>query len=545
MKDSPSRERPLNTEAGEAVAADQPTNPGERIRLHITPFNEALLKTFVPASIQSVATGISYHTLETFPERSFGYIELPKMEAQKLKKKFNGAILKGSKVRVEEARPERKRKAVEEENAEGDEPRKHKKKVKKEKGEIVGVQLPEGRSVKRGWTEPTTNPQPKEKKDKKEKPSKKDKTSKREPSKYTTEPENLFRTELPPNVASKADEKKKKKKKQGEKATVVHEFEQTVKHASFLKSGKVDGEGKVASEFVEGKGWVDGEGNVVEEEPEKQREKRERKARKEEKRAKNARKAEKEAQSEALTVAGAGEEAAEEREEPSTDTPDVTVDQADKLSEPPAKSDPTPVTQPKPIHPLEALYKRPKPTSLDSPTRPTPIKTSFNFFGTTEGDEEASPKETTPSDIKDTITTDHLPQTPFTERDLEWRSSRSAAPTPDTAAIGKKFSFSLGAIGEGEESDEEGEDDKDVKSMDGDGDGDVDMEEMSGLGISTTGLAAQKTDKKPEGEKVESEFAKWFWENRGDNNRAWKKRRREALKVKRKRENRRLNRRIV
>lgn len=36
----------------------------------------------------------------------------------------------------------------------------------------------------------------------------------------------------------------------------------------------------------------------------------------------------------------------------------------------------------------------------------------------------------------------------------------------------------------------------------------------------------------------ESEFAKWFWENRGDNNRAWKRRRREAVKEKRQRENR-------
>ena len=31
--------------------------------------------------------------------------------------------------------------------------------------------------------------------------------------------------------------------------------------------------------------------------------------------------------------------------------------------------------------------------------------------------------------------------TPFTQRDLEWRGLRSAAPTPDTAAIGRRFSF--------------------------------------------------------------------------------------------------------
>jgi hypothetical protein len=38
--------------------------------------------------------------------------------------------------------------------------------------------------------------------------------------------------------------------------------------------------------------------------------------------------------------------------------------------------------------------------------------------------------------------------------------------------------------------------------------------------------------------KDETEFTKWFWENRGDNNRAWKKRRRDAAKEQRQRDNR-------
>ena len=40
-------------------------------------------------------------------------------------------------------------------------------------------------------------------------------------------------------------------------------------------------------------------------------------------------------------------------------------------------------------------------------------------------------------------------------------------------------------------------------------------------------------------EKEESEFAKWYWENRGDNNRSFKKRRRDTMKAKRLRDNRR------
>ena len=45
--------------------------------------------------------------------------------------------------------------------------------------------------------------------------------------------------------------------------------------------------------------------------------------------------------------------------------------------------------------------------------------------------------------------------------------------------------------------------------------------------------------------KEESTFRKWFYEHRGDNNRAWKKKRREAKKVQRQRENRRATRRVV
>jgi hypothetical protein len=45
--------------------------------------------------------------------------------------------------------------------------------------------------------------------------------------------------------------------------------------------------------------------------------------------------------------------------------------------------------------------------------------------------------------------------------------------------------------------------------------------------------------------KDESEFRKWFYEHRGENNRAWKKKRKEAKKQQRQRENRRLTRRVV
>lgn len=51
-----------------------------------------------------------------------------------------------------------------------------------------------------------------------------------------------------------------------------------------------------------------------------------------------------------------------------------------------------------------------------------------------------------------------------------------------------------------------------------------------------TGIDRKGEDGK--GKAEESEFQKWFWENRGETNRAWKKRRKVVSKEKRQRENR-------
>ncbi|KAG9617855.1 hypothetical protein KCU77_g14872, partial [Aureobasidium melanogenum] len=112
------------------------------------------------------------------------------------------------------------------------------------------------------------------------------------------------------------------------------------------------------------------------------------------------------------------------------------------------------------------------------------------------------------------------PSTPFTRT----RDIRSAAPTPDTAAIGRKFSFSFA----NQFADNDIEENYDAEE-----------EEYQNANYGPLGFK-----EKAEGEE-ETEFAKWFWENRGDSNRAWKKRRRDVMKVKRQRENRRISRRVV
>ena len=80
----------------------------KRVRLHITPLSPDLLSAILPSSIAHLAEAVSYHTLDVFPECNYGYLELPSMEAEKLKKKLNGSILKGKKIQIEEARPRKR-----------------------------------------------------------------------------------------------------------------------------------------------------------------------------------------------------------------------------------------------------------------------------------------------------------------------------------------------------------------------------------------------------------------------------------------------------
>src|ERR1700761_4372335 len=136
---------------------NQPEIPEEdRVRLHITPFNPEVVDKIIAPSIRPLASNISFHSLQTFPERGFGYVELPVMEAQKLKKKLNGSTLRGTKVRIEDAKPEKKRRGEGDEEAEREQKARKtskKEKKKREDGVIPGHELEEGRHVKRGWTE--------------------------------------------------------------------------------------------------------------------------------------------------------------------------------------------------------------------------------------------------------------------------------------------------------------------------------------------------------------------------------------------------------
>ncbi|EME88564.1 uncharacterized protein MYCFIDRAFT_65658 [Pseudocercospora fijiensis CIRAD86] len=515
-----------------------------RVRLHITPFNPSLLERYVPESLRSQASNISFHTIETFPEKGFGYVELPHMEAQKLKKKLNGTVLKGSKVKIEEARPQKKRKSEEvepEEPGEDKAARKRSKKDKKEKrkaGEkvISGHELEEGRYIKRGWVEDKT----------------KSKKAKKDGEKDGLEGKKMRFKTVVPETKSAVDGKKGKSKdkdKRSKKEVTVKEFDKSRKPQDGGARSR-----KTELKYEEGQGWIQEDGRTVEAEPPNAKRRRERDTAKDS--AKKERKSKKSAPEpvadpiveEAPTLDSEPEDSNIEvshaslltREQWSGDEDSVSSSSVSSESTPSPSSsedesadsdaeldaqlaraksntvsnkntpapDATsgaetsqPVGEPKEIHPLEALFKRPS-QDTEKP-KPPPLDTSFSFFTPDDHDE---------ADVAVEI---KVPQTPRTKEELEWRSIRSAAPTPDTAAIGKSFDFSFSK--EEEDQDEEVRDEPEIPSR-------------------------AEAKKKGEERGEESEFRKWFYENRGDLNRAWKKRRREERKAGRQRENRRLRR---
>ncbi|KAJ5496385.1 hypothetical protein N7463_008372 [Penicillium fimorum] len=518
----------------------------ETTRLHITPFTQDILPSVLPASIRNLATDISFHEIPTFPENNYGYVTLPNMEAEKIKKKLNGSILKGKKFKVEAARPQKRHR--EEEDQVPEAPSSAKKKSKKSKeqapedGVVEGFELPADRKVKRGWTETSDAKQERRKSEKKEKKSKEEKLQPK--SKYTDKPECLFRATIPPNRASGAtsDDKKAKKKKKS-KDNVIHEFEKTVTQPSFLRTAE-ESTAPTAT-FEDGKGWVDSTGNLREPVSEKISKdnyrpgqipgaKEKRRAAKSaakdmKKRSLKEKTPEESSESEDYTSSSGsssdeGSDSESEVEEKKTDeNPEdsstssdeenvkpqsqeeiKSTEASDADAETPSQSEsdeqPTEAAQEvkqdasaKEVHPLEALFKRAAPTASDNQPAPE-AEAGFSFFGN-DIESEDEPQMAEPQ----------TPFTPFTKNDLQNRGQRSAAPTPDTTAATRHMTWN-----ESEDSDEDASIDSPV------------------------------TKARPEAgaSMEETEFAKWFWENRGDNNRAWKKRRRDAAKEQRQRDNR-------
>ncbi|KAK6332129.1 hypothetical protein TWF718_002663 [Orbilia javanica] len=241
--------------AGQKSASDP-------IRLHIAPLTAESAKAIVAAKHLSTA---SFHAIDTFPEKSYGFVTLPRAEAEALRRKYNGTVFRGVKMSVEEARPAKE--AVLSPNGNGAGKSKETSppmKNKKEDGVLSGFELPEGRQVKRGWTKDATSKTGK---------------SKGKPSAGTSEC--LFKTVLPPVIASEikksdlGEDKSGKKKSKGrtvKNQVVVKEFKNSTKFPSFLKMSSLPTDSAERSaEFVEGVGWVNDSGEVIEGAPAKRR----------------------------------------------------------------------------------------------------------------------------------------------------------------------------------------------------------------------------------------------------------------------------------
>ncbi|KAK4223728.1 hypothetical protein QBC38DRAFT_487033 [Podospora fimiseda] len=537
------------------------------VRLHVTPLDADLLKVIVSASILPRARNISYHNLENFPEKRYGFVDLPKDDADKLKKKFNGATLKGVKIRIEAARPssipaplgedvamakdkkEKKEKSSKKEKDDTRPSKEERKKRKREAEEIKGVVLENDRQVKRGWTaaeEPERKRSKKDKKDKKEK-----KPKKQERSKYTDHAECMVKTILPLNAVDEA-KLAKKKKKGSVREVVIHEFEKTTKFPTFLKTTSSSAP-QPQLEYVEDKGWVDEDGNLVEAvklrpPPPVYKIKSKKKEKKPEPVVEES-KEESDSDNSDDSEGNDGEEEEEEsaseiESEPASPGAVPSVEKATpapksalpvspsatnpaspspivpEASPPRPKSSgsarnlaikipPTTPSEPKIVHPLEALYKRPQNADGDA-AKSAPEAKGFSFFGGGDDDIEEEEGVEGVNGVK-------IPMTPFTRQDFELRGIRSAAPTPDTAFPRNGRFKPWDDPSEDIEEDEEGEDDE-GSQKEGD---------RASVGQSGDG----------DGERPTSDFQKWFWENRGDLNRSWRKRRKTATKEKRYREN--------
>ena len=485
------------------------------MRLHIQPFTPALLPAIVPASAIHLVENLSYHELQTFPENNYGYLDLPAMEAEKVKKRLNGAILKGKKMKIEEARPRKRRHEDEEadlpaiESVEPTIESTARKPKRNRNTEVIrGHSLSPGRTVKRGWTEVKVD---------KAKRSKKGKSS-RIPSRYTEKEELLFQTKVPANKRDLVKEDRKKNgKKRNPNGDVIHEFEKTEAQPSFLRHAS--SEGRRVQEFVEGTGWLDVDGEVVEATPTTStrvppstysRATRSSTMKVSSENSGSSSETEstpRPVQEETRSRTPPPLERSDETSSSDFSSSDTESDGEDSIAvssqassgKEDRKSSPNPNAS---IHPLEAIFKKPSKPGYQDIAKPSlEIQTSFSFFNENGEDLEE----------------EAVPGTPFSSQDNRSRGHRSAAPTPDTAHPTRYNSYSSQLSG----SDREDEDETEYP-----------------LTRSQTILSTPSKPSTLEVPKEQSAFEKQFWENRGELGRGWKKRRREVQKEKRQRDNR-------
>ena len=530
-------------------------------RLHISPFTPELYQTLISRNSQESARGISFHQIRTFPESAYGYINLPEKEAQKLKR-LNGAVLKGKKLHIANARAEKWRSVEEMDTDSRDSCRRSSTKRSKAKisyGDniITGFELPKDRHVKRGWAATATRKRTNTGK------SKDDATKSEDVGKS----EILFRASFPPNklpIKSKSKDLDQKHKKLRAKVVVGKSND----HKRLQSKKSISDKGTV-SQYIDGHGWVNEDGELVETHVTKKK------------------KIKGSSLSPSQDHISKGEGVVNDAKEPSASPEDFvalideTVSlQVSNLSAEDGANEETPmhilipsnnenksvgrrsslanknsdknqrqrqvsfalceedltaqvhtigeeptIDTEEDVHPLERIFKPSK--STDKGPKLAPIRTSFSFFEDNNVDNKQGHEP---------------PQTPFTIQDRHLRRIRSPAPTPDTAAINRKASWPW-AKGVAE-ADVNVKAEEETAKNDDEHDDEIENEEAQAQASDSLGRETERVVGQAKKDKTESDFAKWFWENRGENNRAWRRRRREAMKIERQRQNKRLAKRV-
>ncbi|KXJ97231.1 hypothetical protein Micbo1qcDRAFT_156049 [Microdochium bolleyi] len=586
------------------MLADDPGDATPYTRLHITPFDESLFPVVVPTAIRPRARNISYHSLETFPDKPYGFVELPKDDADRLKKKLNSAVLRGHKLRIEVARPVPSDPARDSGKSAKDKtpaaPKNGLRKRKRELGVLPGAEI-QGRRIKRGWT--TSEAEMIQKKRDRAGKAKEGKTENHDASattkkskkgevrksKYTDAPECLFKTRLPSksepvaaaepkNDGDEPSTPPKKKKRRAERDTVIHEFEKSTKFPSFLKVNASASSTTEATTFVDGKGWVDSKGDVVEGSKSKRpptagivqaKAKRPKKqtpvvvappaADSDDSSSGNSSTSENDdqKQDDADDTTSSEEDSSSDDDEDSSASEDqkevtstksmktpvalaehqvhMTQRSAVKADSARPKSSgsvssltikiPPATPGPVKVHPLEALYKRPQ---GGASTPDAQLSKPFSFFG--DNNDDDIEEEDAPA-----TQTLHVPMTPFTEQDFEFRTMRSAAPTPDTAHPNRSFAPWSTQETVDEEDEEDGDEEEEEPQGNEDHDAYVDGQDLAMADADDVPIRAGPSSTKSA---PVTDFQKHFWENRGDLNRKWRKRRKTAAKEKRYRDNR-------
>ncbi|PUU78257.1 hypothetical protein B9Z19DRAFT_1108389 [Tuber borchii] len=211
------------------------------VHLHITPLTPETTHSLLPPKVlaeKAVVASMSFHTIPSFPEKSYGYLDCEWGVADGIKKKLNESLFGGLKLRLRTpglilsflgAFSARRKKA----------------KKCKEKGVVDGIELRD-RKVQRGWSRPPAISTP---------------------AKRDGKRDCLFRistttpTPTAPTSTTTSTERTKEKRTDG----TIKEFTHNTKFPQFLQRTSLDKDvSTTTATFDESLGWLNSTGAVIE-----------------------------------------------------------------------------------------------------------------------------------------------------------------------------------------------------------------------------------------------------------------------------------------